>query len=249
MFPAKSRNLRIRVHEQGDRSLDGMFRLIEVAEREEPLHEVLNAMCAEVAAVAYADVASIYVREVEADGPVFVMRGNVGFPTTAVGSVRLRLGEGITGFAAERLRPVSLAVAERDKHYKYIPGLGEERFPALLAVPVLRGGGAAGVLVLQRREADAFNAAEVVLATALVPVINHALERLEERARREARRGERGVACLRGVHVSGGAAMGRAVVLPTLAALASVGETPAAAAPEEALDKLEADLRKAAASC
>jgi len=160
MFPAKSRNLRIRVHEQGDRSLDGMFRLIEVAEREQPLHEVLNAMCAEVAAVAYADVASIYVREVEADGPVFVMRGNVGFPTAAVGSVRLRAGEGITGFAAERLRPVSLAVAERDAHYKYIPGLGEERFPALLAVPVLRGGGAAGVLVLQRREADAFNAAD-----------------------------------------------------------------------------------------
>jgi phosphotransferase system enzyme I (PtsP) len=252
MLRAEIHGPRIRVHEQGDRSLDGMFRLIELADREQPLHEVLTAMCAEVATIARADVASIYVRETDADGPAYVMRGNVGFPDGAVGVVRLRAGEGITGFAAERLRPVSLADAERDQHFKYIPGLGEERFPALLAVPVLRDGGAAGVLVLQRRQARAFTAEEVVLATALVPVINHALERVAERERSRSRRRERGVARLRGVHVSGGTAMGRAVVLPTLAALAGVeapaGGSAGAVPPEEVLDRLAADLRKATAA-
>src|SRR5258708_26947288 len=126
------------VHEQGNRSLDGIFRLIEVAGQARGLDEVLAAMCTEVSTIAGSDVVSIYVREEDAAGPVFTMRGNVGFPAEAVGRVRLRVGEGIIGFVADRLRPVSVASADSDEHFKYIPGLGEERFPALLAVPVVR---------------------------------------------------------------------------------------------------------------
>src|SRR5262245_9072326 len=102
----------LKVHEHGNRSLDGIYRLIEVAERQAPLEEVLTAMCAVVAAVAEADVASVYVREcADGNSVVLTMRGNVGFPSTAVGFVRLRPGEGITGFVAERARPVSVAIA------------------------------------------------------------------------------------------------------------------------------------------
>src|SRR5262245_19684085 len=97
----------LKVHEQGNHSLDGIYRLIEIAERQEPLEDVLTAMCAVVANVAEADVSSVYVREAPADSVVLTMRGNVGFPAGAVGSVRLRPGEGITGFVAERGRPVS----------------------------------------------------------------------------------------------------------------------------------------------
>src|SRR4051812_16848617 len=175
----------VRVHDPGDRTLDGIFRLIAVAERDQPLSDVLTAMCDDVAAIARADVASVYVREPGPEGERFTMRGNVGFPAGAVGNVHLRPGEGITGFVAARLRPVSVGVADRDEHFKYIPGLGEERFPALLAVPVLRAGSAAGVLVLQRRERDAFTAEEVVIASALAAVINHALERCADRAQRQ----------------------------------------------------------------
>jgi phosphotransferase system, enzyme I, PtsP len=233
------------VHEQGNRSLDGIFRLIEVAGQAGGLDEVLAAMCTEVAAIAGSDVVSIYVREQDAAGPVLTMRGNVGFPAEAVGRVRLRVGEGIIGFVAERLRPVSVASADSDEHFKYIPGLGEERFPALLAVPVLRGMGATGVLVLQRGPAAPFAAEEAVLATALAAVISHALERAEVRERD--RQADHGVARLRGVSVSGGAAMGRAEVLPTLAALAytKVSPGPSPVSMETALARLQADVRKA----
>jgi phosphotransferase system enzyme I (PtsP) len=185
------------------------------------------------------------------------MRGNVGFPAEAVGRVRLRPGEGITGFVADRLRPVSVAVADRDEHFKYIPGLGEERFPALLAVPVLRGGSAAGVLVLQRRETSAFSGEEVVVATALAPVINHALERAQDRERdreRERRkRADRRAARLSGLVLSRGTAMGRAEVFPTLAALArsttdgEAGRVPrlSPTPPVTTIERLDADLRKA----
>jgi phosphotransferase system enzyme I (PtsP) len=234
------------VHEQGNRSLDGIYRLIEVAGQQHGLDDVLAAMCTEVAAIADSDVVSVYVREEDAAGPVLTMRGNVGFPAEAVGRVRLRVGEGIIGFVAERLRPVSVASAESDEHFKYIPGLGEERFPALLAVPVLRGMGATGVLVLQRGLSQRFAAEEVVLATALAAVISHALERAEVRERD--RQTDHGVARLRGVAVSSGAAMGRAEVLPTLAALAYT-KVPPGANPvpmDVALQRLQTDLLKAA---
>jgi signal transduction protein with GAF and PtsI domain len=218
---ARARNQGYQVHDSGAHTtLDGIFRLISLGEREEPLEDVLTAMCGDVAAIASADVASIYVREDSPDGERFTMRGNVGFPREALGRVHLGRGEGITGFAADRLRPVSVADADRDARFKYIPGLGEEQFPALLAVPVLRAGAAAGVLVLQRRAANAFTPEEVVLASALAAVINHALERGEGRARQRAADADRRTVRLAGVSIVGGAAMGRAETLPTLAALA-----------------------------
>src|SRR6201995_5156287 len=178
MLAADDRNRSFVVHERADRSLDGIFRLIEAAGQPRPLGEVLAQMCADVAAIAAAEGVSIYVRDPEGAGDaagdegaaVFTMRGNVGFPAESVGRVHLRQGEGITGFVAEKLLPVSVAVAARDEHFKYIPGLGEERFPAMLAVPVVRAGVAAAVLVLQRGPAHEFNGEEVVLATALAAV-------------------------------------------------------------------------------
>jgi len=235
------------VHERGDRSLDGIFRLIEMASREDRLDQVLAGVCADVAAIAGADVVSIYVREQDDEGDIFTMRGNVGFPADAVGRVCLRAGEGIVGFVAERLRPVSVAVAEQEQHFKYIPGLGEERFPALLAVPVLHGGGAVGVLVLQRGVAAPFASEEVVLATALAAVTSHALERAHARERE--RKSDRGVARLHGVSLSPGTAMGPVEILPTLAALARTVEAPGVEhAPLDAVvQRLQADLRKMAA--
>ncbi|HXU01716.1 MAG TPA: hypothetical protein VN903_12030, partial [Polyangia bacterium] len=83
------------VHDAGDRALDGIFRLIALGDEDRPLEDVLTSMCADVAEIARASVASIYVREDDDDGLRFTMRGNVGFPSEAIGRVHLRPGEGI----------------------------------------------------------------------------------------------------------------------------------------------------------
>jgi phosphotransferase system enzyme I (PtsP) len=248
MSPVRVQTLGFQVHDGGDHTLDGIFRLIGFGDRDEPLGDVLTAMCAEVAAIARAEVASIYVREDGPDGARFTMRGNVGFPPEALGRVHLRPGEGITGFAADRLRPVSVAMGERDEHFKYIGGLGEERFPSLLAVPIVRAGAAAGVLVLQRGQAQAFSNEEVVLASALAAVISHALERGEARDRQRADEAAHRAVRLEGTPVSSGTAMGHAEMLPTLAALARASwpttSAPSASALPDLLRRLETDLRR-----
>src|SRR5262245_51640337 len=178
-----SPHIRVRVHDRGDdRRLDGIFRLIEEAGRPRPLAEVLANLCSQIAVIARAPVASIYVLE----GDVLVMRGNVGFPASAVDNVQLRLGEGLTGFVAECLRPVSVAIGRNDQRWKPVPGIGEERYPSYLGVPILSSGGPAGVLVVQRGEAKALPPTEVALVASLAAPVGFALERARARAEAEA---------------------------------------------------------------
>jgi len=206
--------IRVRVHERGDRRLDGILRLVEGAARVRPLPDLLSEMVRTVVEIVPAEVVSVYCRDRDA----LVMAANVGFPEHAVGNVRLRIGEGITGFCAECLRPLSVAEASEEQHYKYVPGIGEERFPVFLAVPLVSGGTAAGVLVLQRRARQPFSSDEIALATALSAPVAYALERAAGRVARSAEEstGAARTARLTGLGVSPGVALGRAELLPSL---------------------------------
>src|SRR5215470_11373553 len=213
--------IRVRVHERGDRRLDGILRLIAEAGRPRPLADVLANLCSAIGEIARVPVVSIYVLE----GDTLVLRGNLGFPATALGTVQLKLGEGLTGFVAECLRPVSVAIGRHDERWKAVPGIGEDKFPSYLGIPILSGEGPAGVLVIQRREARAFAPAEVALA--LAAPVGYALERARARAEAEAEdrtptKAAR-TARLDGVALAGGIALGRAFVVPALSGIMEGG--------------------------
>ena len=196
------------VHHRGTRGVDGILRLIELAGHDGPLERMLCAMCDEIAAIADVDVASIYVRE----GDRLTMRGNFGFPGSAIGATALDVGEGITGLVAECMRPISAAHAATELAYKHVPGLGEEKYPVFAGVPLIGTGSAIGVLVLQRK-GKPFTTGEVTLATALGAPITLAIERRRASALRSAR--------LAGSPQVDGTVLGRAAVVPTTTALAS----------------------------
>jgi len=183
------------------------MRLIELASHDGPLETTLSAMCTELAAIAEADITSVYVREADR----LVMRGNHGFPASAIGVTTLAVGEGITGLVAECMRPVSAAHAAAEAAYKHVPGLGEERFPVFAGVPLISGGEVIGVLVMQRTE-TAFETDEVTLATALGAPVTLAIERRRAAAIRSAR--------LAGLAHVGGTVLGHAAVVATTTALA-----------------------------
>ncbi|HEY0194859.1 MAG TPA: GAF domain-containing protein [Kofleriaceae bacterium] len=219
----------VHVHHRGNRGVDGILRLIELAGQDGPLEHTLSAMCVELAAIAGVDIASVYVRE----GDRLVMRGNHGFPASAIGAVALAVGEGITGLVAECMRPVSADHAAAESAYRHVPGLGEEKFPVFAGIPLIAGGAVLGVLVLQRG-AGSFATGEVTLATALGAPVMLAIERKLASAVRSAR--------LSGTGHVGGAALGRAAVVPTTTALSH------AMAPldlERAMGRLRDDLGRA----
>jgi phosphotransferase system enzyme I (PtsP) len=194
-----------KVHTRGEARLDAMLELAEEASRPAPLPEVLQSLCARIAAVLAVDVCSIYLREL-VDAPSdrrgdaaastvsdtsfsrrrhgdLVLRATSGYSHEAVGRVRMRVGEGLTGFAVECLRPVSVARATTDARNKPFAGMDEERFPSLCAVPLVDGGRAVGALVVQRRQPRAFGSREIVLVASTAPPVLFALERARLRER------------------------------------------------------------------
>jgi phosphotransferase system enzyme I (PtsP) len=152
------------VHAAGDKRLDHVLDFVAFSAKPMPLVTLLDDAPRRIALILDASVCSLYL--LEGEGHQLVMRGNVGFPHRAIGQVRLSVGEGITGQAVEYLRPISADLAAQHASYKHFDGLGEEEYPAFLAVPIRGKTGPLGAVVVQRKR-RAFSDADVELLTVL----------------------------------------------------------------------------------
>ncbi len=157
-----------KVHGRGNKRLDAVLEFVAFAARPMPLVTLLDEAPRRIAAIVEAPVCSLYL--VEGDGHELVMRGNVGFPPSAIGQIRLSIGEGMTGESVEYLRPVSSENATEHASYKEFEGLHEERFPVFLAVPIRGRSGPLGALVVQRDERP-FEERDIELVAALGAII------------------------------------------------------------------------------
>src|SRR5260370_7788358 len=110
-----------RVHQRGNKRLDGVLDFVAFTARPMPLHSLLDEAPRRIAALLEADVCSLYL--LEGEKSELVMRGNVGFSNEAIGQVRLRVGEGITGAAAEYIRPLPTHPAHHPTPYHPLPTL------------------------------------------------------------------------------------------------------------------------------
>src|SRR5438128_2312916 len=136
----------VQILDSSDR-LDTALRFAAGASRGSSLGSALGFLCDQIARMIDSPIASVYVLEGRDE---LVLRGNHGFPSVALGEVRLRVGQGITGTAVETMRPVTVADAGLVAQFAYFPQLAEERYPAFLAVPLLEGRRPRGALVLPR---------------------------------------------------------------------------------------------------
>ncbi|MDP9033295.1 MAG: GAF domain-containing protein [Myxococcota bacterium] len=186
-----------------------MLDFVAFSARPMPLLTLLDEAPQRIVTMVGADVCSLYL--VEGEQSELVMRGNIGFSSTAIGQVRLRVGEGITGEAVEYMRPISTDTAEQHASYKHFVELGEERFPVFLAIPIRGTSGPVGALVVQRRE-NAFEERDVellsVLGGLIAAGIRHAELVDETRKKRASAEGRTRKVTLTGVPVMVGRALG-----------------------------------------
>jgi len=184
----EARTGHVHVHERGDKRLDAVLDFVAFTARPMPLLTLLDEAPRRIAVILGADVCSLYL--LEGDQSELVMRGNVGFTNGAIGQVRLRVGQGITGQAVEYMRPISTGTAEEHGAYKNFPELGEERFPSFLAVPIRGKTGPLGAIVVQRRESP-FEDRDVELLSVLGGLIAAGIrtaELIDEAREKRARR-------------------------------------------------------------
>lgn len=158
-----------RVHEAGQARLDQVLDFVSFVASPLPLSELLDEAPKRIADILAADVALLFL--LEGEGDELVLRGSIGFPLGIRGTIRLGVGEGLTGMAVERRRPVSVVGAPQHEAYVTFPELGEDRFPVFLAVPILGHSRPLGALVVQRAGDKAFRSSDVSLAVALTAPI------------------------------------------------------------------------------
>jgi len=83
-----------------------------------------------------------------------------------IGKVRLRLGEGLTGWVARERRFVSISrEAYLDPRFKRFSDLPEDTFEAFLSAPVIIRNRVAGVINVQHREPHFHTGGEMELLT------------------------------------------------------------------------------------
>ena len=83
-----------------------------------------------------------------------------------IGKIRLKMGEGITGWVALHKSVVALSAnASADARFKSFQALPEDTYDAFLSMPLATGGEVIGVINVHHREKHAHTADEVALLT------------------------------------------------------------------------------------
>lgn len=96
-----------------------------------------------------------------------------------LGKIKLRWGEGITGWVAEHKKTAMLKKkAYKDKRFKFFKELPEDRYEAFLSVPIIDREGVVGVVNLQNRVPYRFMSNQVKTIEALVKIIASAFEKV-----------------------------------------------------------------------
>jgi two-component system, sensor histidine kinase PdtaS len=120
-------------------------------------------------------------------GRELVLKASTGLASTSINVVKLNMGEGITGYAAELGKPVAVRDAASDPHFKYVPGTGERKFKSLLAVPLISQGNITGAMNVQTKSFHDFTQPEIELLSLIGELAAGALERavLEDHLQRQ----------------------------------------------------------------
>ncbi|MEO8926667.1 MAG: phosphoenolpyruvate--protein phosphotransferase [Caulobacteraceae bacterium] len=123
-----------------------------------PAQVKLGAVARTIAVSMVAEVCSIYLRRASGEMELFATEG---LDPGAVHVTRLKQGEGLVGEIMRGGRPLNLSDAPGHPAFSYRPETGEDPFHAFLGVPLLRGGRAIGVLVVQNRTSRVYGEDEV----------------------------------------------------------------------------------------
>ncbi len=111
------------------------------------LDSTLHLITRTTAEVMGVDSCSIYL--LDPAGEYLVLKATTGLAPDAVGRARLRVGEGLTGWAVREGQPVASSDAASDPRFVYLPETREYAFRSLAAVPLVTAGRVLGAINVQ----------------------------------------------------------------------------------------------------
>jgi uroporphyrinogen-III synthase len=142
-------------------------------------HEVLRRVVEFASALVKCDSCLIYVL----DGDELVLRASKNPHPDVVDNLKLRVGQGITGWVAEHAEVVAIPQrAAQDPRFQFFHELPEDSYEAFLSVPLMCRGRVVGVINLQHRQPHVHRQREIRMISAIGFLVGAEIEmaRLEE---------------------------------------------------------------------
>jgi uroporphyrinogen-III synthase len=141
-----------------------LHRISNIVSSELSLDEMLGEIVGLTVQVTDCDACLVYLIERETNE--IVLRASQVPHQTDLGNIRLKIGEGVTGWVVEHHSVVALSSnAAADTRFKRFQALVEDTYEAFLSVPLLSGGEVIGVINVHHREPHSHNADEIALLT------------------------------------------------------------------------------------
>jgi signal transduction protein with GAF and PtsI domain len=142
-------------------------------------HDVLGRVVEFASALVKCDSCLIYLLESDE----LVLRASKNPHPDVVDRLKLRVGQGITGWVAEHSEPVAIPEkAAHDPRFQFFHELEEDSYEAFLSVPLMCRGRVVGVINLQHRQHHVYRRREIRLISTVGFLVGAELElaRLEE---------------------------------------------------------------------
>ena len=138
------------------------------------LNEALDILVTEICKAMETEVCSVYLAD--HDRRCYYLMATRGLKKPRGRTVTLAFDEGIVGLVGRLAEPINLADAQKHPSFKYIPSVKEEKYRAVLGVPIIQRRQLLGVLVVQQRELRQFDESEesflVTLATQMAAILS-----------------------------------------------------------------------------
>jgi uroporphyrinogen-III synthase len=165
--------------------IDLLHRISSIVSSERSLDEMLGEIVGLTVQVTGCDACLVYL--IEPGSGEIVLRASQVPHVAEIGSLRMKMGEGVTGWVAEHKSVVALSSnASADKRFKRFSALVEDTYEAFLSVPLVSGGDVIGVINVHHRDAHEHSAEEIGLLTFIGEQMGNAVARArlsEENAR------------------------------------------------------------------
>ena len=141
-----------------------LHRISSIVSSELSLDEMLGEIVGVTVQVTDCDACLVYLIERETDE--VVLRASQVPHAADLGNLRMKVGEGITGWVAEHKSVVALSSrAASDIRFKRFQALVEDTYEAFLSVPLVAGGEIIGVINVHHREPHDHTPDEISLLT------------------------------------------------------------------------------------
>jgi two-component system, response regulator PdtaR len=141
-----------------------LHRVSSIVSSELSLDEMLGEIIGLTVQATGCDACLVYL--IEKESGEIVLRASQVPHAADLGILRMKMGEGVTGWVAEHMSVVALpANAAADRRFKRFQGLVEDTYQAFLSVPLVSGGDIIGVINVHHRETHEHSPEEIGLVT------------------------------------------------------------------------------------